>query len=53
MSTTNFRNNEAKEFTHTDLDIDTLEPDIPIAITWDDYLHGRDPVLGAVLRDGR
>lgn len=26
-----------------------LDPDLPVAVEWDDYVHGRDPVLAACL----
>jgi hypothetical protein len=26
-----------------------VEPDLPVALSWDDYVHGRDPVLDATL----
>ena len=42
---------EYAELTHTDLDLDTMEPDIPVEMTYEDYVSGRDPVLEAVLVD--
>ncbi len=38
-----------KEQLYLNLDIDTLEPDIPVKMTFDDYKNGRDPVLDAIL----
>ena len=32
-----------------DLELDSLTPDIPIPMTWDDYIAGRDPALEAIL----
>jgi hypothetical protein len=40
-----------KEQLYLNLDIDTLEPDIPIEMTFDDYVNGRDPVLDAAVAD--
>lgn len=42
---------EYKEQLYLNLDIDTLEPDLPVEMTFDDYVNGRDPVLEAALAD--
>ncbi len=33
------------------VDIDTLDPDIPQSPSWDDYLNGRDPALESIIAD--
>lgn len=32
-----------------DLNIDDLQPDLPIAMTWEQYVAGRDPALEAII----
>jgi hypothetical protein len=40
-----------KHFVRLPGDPPILAPDIPVEITWDDYLEGRDPVMERILAD--
>ena len=35
---------------YEDMGVDSVAPDVPVEQTWDDYAHGRDPALDAVIR---
>jgi len=39
---------EWKDKLYLDLSIDTLEPDVPVGMTFADYVRGRDPLLAAI-----
>lgn len=52
-SAINFRVANARETWSDNSDIRAaIYPDIPVALSWDDYASGRDPVMAAILRVG-
>lgn len=39
------------QYLHTDLAVETLEPDVPVPFTFSDYIAGRDAALEAITRN--